>query len=321
MAKKENELPLAVKETMPIETSRLYPNGGIGASQIAALWPTPAHPYLTRADVYMSALGLAKPKTPSLSMRRGNLAEQYLRAAFELSSHKKINPDFNQCAFTHHEYPFILCHVDAMTTDSVGVELKHVEENENMWGDEPEQLPQFHYLQIQHSMVASGRKSWWYYCEVPKGGQGKAWLEFRCHEFQAELKIHEAIIELCKTAWKEIGDLHALMKKGPQERAEVITRLKAQGLTESEKIQHAAKVLYPFTPREPSPAPTEMLADLREYATQRQYKKAAEDNLGGLAATILINMGARELQTVTWDGGKITRRKDGALVFSPEKRE
>ena len=227
--------------------------------------------------------------------------------------------------YRHQEYPFIICHPDGIihiSCDSYGpgVELKHVEQNENMWGDKPEQLPQFHYLQIQHSMVASGFSSWWYYCEIPKGGQGKAWLDFRCHEFVAEPKIHAAIIEICISAWKEIGELHAAIQAGGSSKDDAINRLAEMAKDDAESLAHAAKMLYPYTPKPPTPAPANMLIKLRELANQNAIRKAAEQNEAELRAQILLEMCQQDAATWSGEFGKVARTKKG-LTFTGPKGE
>ena len=91
--------------------------------------------------------------------------------------------------------------------------------------------------------------------------------------------------------------------------------------SDAEKVSHAAKILYPYAPRPITPAPTTMLSDLREFQTQKQYKKAAEENIEQLKAKLLIQMGKDGLQQVSFEGGKLAKSKDGSLRFTENKNE
>ena len=296
-----------------IAESRLYPAGGIGASQIGALPPWNCSPWMTRADVYLSALGLAKPFKPSLCMRRGLLMEDYLRAAFTVATGKRLHVRWSPVVNSG----CVLAHPDGwLQDDDTGLELKRVEENDSTWGDDPLQLPQQYYLQCQHSMVAANRKSWWFYAEIPHGGQGKAWLECRSVEFQAEPRIQAQIIETCKTAWAEIGELRALLEK---DKDAAMARIAELAKADAEAVTHAAKIVYPYSPKPSVPAPAEVLADLREYATQQRDAKAAKDNMEQLKAKIAVAM--KDATCWTGDFGKVSKRKDGALVFTATKGE
>jgi len=302
-----------------IESSRIYPCGGIGASQIGALWPVPCNQWITRADVYFSCLGLSKPKTPAIQMQRGILMEPYLRGAFELKSGKTLSMVKAPLA-RHKDYPFILCHPDGWLADkSAGLELKRVERNDGQWGEEAEQIPQSYWLQCQHSMIVTGCKSWWFYAEIPRGGEREAWLDIRCVEFQAEAKVQAAIVDVCRKAWQEIGELHRLIQSGGKDKDLAMEQLAEMAKSDSEKLAHAAKIIYPYTPKHIAPAPADMLRDLREFQQQKQYENAAKENIEQLKAKLLIQMGQKGLQQVSFEGGKLARSKDGALRFTEGK--
>ena len=165
---------------------------GIGGSDAAKVlgvsrWGGPLSVYLEKKGLYI-------PDDPGEPAYWGTVLEDVVAREFEKRSGLRVQRQNK--IFTHPDYPWMLANIDRrIVGQKKGLECKTAS---NFMGDEWEgdELPDAHYIQIQHYMAVMGWEACWVACLI--GGQ-----RYVQKEVQRNPGLINTIIEKEREFWEE----------------------------------------------------------------------------------------------------------------------
>ena len=283
------------KETMTIRETH---QTGIGGSQAAALLGVPS--FLSRFDVYVSALGIAYEQAETFPMWLGKALEPIMAEAY----HRRSGILVTDRGTLHRSKKFhwMLGHVDGLAGE-IGVELKVAGfHNWREWGEEG-QVPQAYYLQCQHYMVVTGLRAW-DLCVL-------LGTEFKVYPVKYDEEIAQALILAESKAWGEIEALRALRKTDDQAFAARMSGLARTD--EAGKGQMLGRV-WPQTRGLMEPCPTEHLGLCARLRDTCANLRAEQGNFDVVKNEVKLALG--EKPGWGFAGGRVRWvGKDGARKF------